>query len=94
MKEKRNEFKIIVDGVLKTAEEIIRLTPRELGVTFVYFYIKEDKDTDDTEKEIMAARVVPDGDEYEKIIPMRTEDERLLAFEILNDYMEIHNLHF
>lgn len=85
-----NEFEIIVDGEKKTAQEVTRLTPRELGITFVYFYLKGDNDNTETEKELYAARVVPDGENYEKIVPIRTEDEKKLAYEIFSDmYSEI-----
>lgn len=85
-----NEFEIIIDGEKKIAQEVTRLTPRELGITFVYFYLKGNNDNTETEKELYAARVVPDGENYEKIVPIRTEDEKKLAYEIFSDmYSEI-----
>ena len=38
------EFKIIVDGVEKTAEVVTKLDISDIGLSYVYYYIKEDND--------------------------------------------------
>ena len=52
------EFKIIVDGEEKTAELVTRLYSEELGLEYIYYYIKEENDNDDTEKELYASRII------------------------------------
>ena len=80
------EFKIIVDGVEKTAEVVTKLDISDIGLSYVYYYIKEDNDTEETEKELLASIVVPDGDEHEKIIGIQSEEEKKFAFQIYSDY--------
>ena len=79
------EFKIIVDGVEKTAEVVTKLDTN-IGISYVYYYIKEDNDTEETEKELLASIVVPDGDNNEKIIGIESEEEKKFAFQIYSDY--------
>ena len=67
------EFKIIVDGEEKTAELVTRLYSEELGLEYIYYYIKEENDNDYTEKELYASRIISEDYEHDKIIQITNE---------------------
>lgn len=79
------EFKIIIDGEEKNAELVTRLYVDELGLEYIYYYIKEDDDSSDTEKILLVSGIETDENGLDKIIPIETEEERKLAFKIFSD---------
>lgn len=86
------EFKIMVDGEEKTAELVTRLYSEELGLEYIYYYIKEENDNDDTEKELYASRIISEDDEHDKIIPITNEDENKIAFKMFSTmYNKVSN---
>lgn len=86
------EFKIIVDGEEKTAELVTRLYSEELGLEYIYYYIKEENDNDDTEKELYASRIISEDDEHDKIIPITNGNENKIAFKMFSTmYNKVSN---
>lgn len=79
------EFKVIVDGLQKTAQMVTRISVEELDLEYIYYYIKEDSDNESTQKVLLASRIKTDEEGFDEIIPIESEEERKLAFKIFQD---------
>ena len=74
------ETKILVNGEEKAIDIVARLEIGNGGAEYIYYYVKEDDDKDDTEKYLMASRVENDG-EYDTFYDIEDEDEKKAVFE-------------
>lgn len=81
----KEEFRINVDGEEKVAKLVTRLYCDEIGLEYIYYYIKEENDDDNIEKELLTARIETDKDGVDDIIPVTTQVEKNLAFKIYAD---------
>lgn len=84
--EEVKEFNLIIDGEEKNVELLTVIKIEELDLEFGYCYIKEENDTDSTQKELYTFKVEKDEEGKDLIVPIEDEEERQLAFEIFSDY--------
>ncbi|MBO6145650.1 MAG: DUF1292 domain-containing protein [Bacilli bacterium] len=74
------ETKILVNGEEKTIQLVARLEIGNEGAEYIYYYIVDDNDTEDTEKLLFASRVENDG-EYDTFYDIEDEEEKKAVFE-------------
>lgn len=74
------EIKVLIDGEEKLIHVVARLELSDTGIEYIYYYIKEENDTDDTQKYLIASRVENDG-EYDTLYDIEDEEERKIVFD-------------
>lgn len=74
------ELKVFIDGEEKLVRIVARLAIGAKGLEYVYYYVIDENDTDETEKYLMASRVENDG-EYDTFYDIEDEEEKKAVFE-------------
>lgn len=78
-------FELNIDGEIKKCKLVTSLALEEIGLNYAYFYVVEEDDNDDTEKQLFAFRIEKDENGKDIIIPIDTDEERNLAFKVYSD---------
>lgn len=79
------EFKLIIDGEEKVANMVTRIYANQIGLEYIYYYIKEEDDNEGTQKTLLASRINTLDDGSDEITAIESEEERELAFKLFKD---------